>query len=264
MGALPGGGRCKVTEKLKVRHTGNAGVLLYIEGKALGFDALCRDPEGIYHSTSEEEKEAILREIEERRLEALVFTHEHGDHFWPEAVWEALERNPRLLIISGKEVCRKIRERAKEAVLYEIAPEERQTVRIRFPREDAELCFFNSPHMGEAYQEVQNLACLAEIKGRKLFIPGDARPDRELFRRAAVWSEEIDCLAAPFPLAGLPSARKELAAALKVRHIMALHLPLPERDVQNWVESARRVCGQAEDGLPRPVFVPDEGRELLL
>ena len=45
-----------MTEKLKVRHTGNAGVLLYIEEKALGIDALCHDPEGIYRSTSEEEK----------------------------------------------------------------------------------------------------------------------------------------------------------------------------------------------------------------
>lgn len=261
---LPGSGRCKVTEKLKVRHTGNAGVLLYIEGKALGIDALCHDPEGIYRSTSEEEKEEILREIEERRLEALVFTHEHRDHFWLEAVLEALERNPRLLIISGREVCRKIREREKDAVLYEIALEEKKTVRIRFPREDTELCFFNSPHMGEEYQEIQNLACLAEIKGRRLFLPGDARPDGELFRRAADWSAEIDCLAAPFPLVGLPSARKELSAALRIRQIMALHLPLPERDPQDWVGSARRVCSQTQDGLPNPLFAFGGGTELLL
>lgn len=253
-----------MTEKLNVRHTGNAGVLLYIEGKALGIDVLCHDPEGIYRSTSKEEKEGILREIEERRLEVLVFTHEHEDHFWLEAVWEALERNPRLLIISGREVCRKIRERAKEAVLYEIAPEEKKMVRILFPQVDAEFCFFNSPHMGEVYQGIQNLVCLAEIKGRRLFIPGDARPDRELFLRVAAWSDDIDCLAAPFPLVGLPSARKELSSVLKIRQVMALHLPLPQKDPQGWVGNAQRVCRQTRDGLPVPLFVFDEGMELLL
>ena len=111
-----------------------------------------------------------------------MFTHEHRDHFWLEAVLEALERNPRLLIISGREVSRKIREREKDAVLCEIAPEEKKTVRIRFPREDTELCFFNSPHMGEAYQEIQNLACLAEIQRKKTFYSGRCKTGWRAFQ----------------------------------------------------------------------------------
>ena len=148
--------------------------------------------------------------------------------------------------------------------MCEIAPEEKKTVRIRFPREDTELCFFNSPHMGEAYQEIQNLACLAEIKGRRLFIPGDARPDGELFRRAADWSAEIDCLAAPFPLVGLPSARKELSAALRIRQIMALHLPLPEcySPGLGWKRAARLQSDTGRSSQSSVCFW--RGTELLL
>lgn len=256
--------------ELTARHTGNAGILINIGSKAalepaLGIDVFCRDHKGLYMDTPEAEREFLLEQIREGRLKLLVFTHEHGDHFCLEDVLEALKRNPGLHIVSTRAVLQAVRERTAAGILTEIPPEETGMVRMKLPEEmGAELTLFNSPHMGEQFAGVQNLVCLLEAAGKRLLIPGDAGPDAELFARAASWSPVFDWLIGPFPLLGLPSSRKKLAAALTVRRALALHLPRPEKDAHGWRASAVRVCGWAADGLPTPLFGDVPGKTYRL
>ena len=246
---------------LRACHTGNAGVLIYMEETdeaVLGVDVFCRDRKGLYMDTPKEERKRLLALIGRRELTTLLFTHEHGDHFCLEDVLEALKENPGLHIISTQAVIRRIREKSGAGILTEIRREETGTVKIGLgsgAREHAAaLTLFNAPHMGEQFAEVQNLVCLLEAGGKKILLPGDARPDAELFERTASWSPVIDWLIGPFPLLGLPSSRKKMAAALTVRHALAVHLPRPERDIHGWRASAVKVCERASDGLPVPLF----------
>lgn len=258
---------------LTARHTGNAGILINIEKTdtekneagekpervSLGIDVFCRDRKRLYEDTPEKERAFLLDRIESGELKALVFTHEHGDHFCLEDVLEAWRRNPRLPIISTRKVIQKIRQSSpkgtvvSEGALTEISPGEKGFVKLE-AAPGMQLTLFNSPHMGDQFSDIQNLVCLLEAGDRKLLIPGDARPDAELFERAARWSPVIDWLIGPFPLLGLPSSRKKIAAALTVRHVLAVHLPRPEMDAHGWRESAVKVCERAADGLPMPLF----------
>ena len=100
---------------LRACHTGNAGVLIYMEETdeaVLGVDVFCRDRKGLYMDTPEEERKRLLALIGRRELKTLRFTHEHGDHFCLEDVLEALKENPRLHIISTQAVIRRIREKS--------------------------------------------------------------------------------------------------------------------------------------------------------
>ena len=225
-----------MTEELMARHTGNAGIVIYGKGQAaIGIDVFCRDRKGLYEDTPKEERRLLLTAIESRELKTLVFTHEHGDHFCLEDVLEALRRNPELRIISTGEVIRRIREQEESlGVLTAVSP------------------------------EVQNLVCLLEAGGKRLLLPGDARPDGELFSRTALWSPVIDWMIAPFPLLGLPSSRKKIAASLTLRHVMAVHLPRPEKDAHGWRESAVKVCERAKDGLPMPIFAGQPGKTYVI
>lgn len=285
-----------MTEILTARHTGNAGIVFHIEkmnadkspadegsaekspaeknqaeknpGKAvLGIDAFCRDRKGLYMDTPEQERVRLLSEIESGGLRTLVFTHEHGDHFCLEDVLEALKRNPRLHIISTRKVIQRIREKSPDGILEEIGPEETGSIDVELPGDGMprmKLRLFNAPHMGEQFADIQNLVCLLEAGGRRLLIPGDARPDAALFERAAAWSPVIDWLIAPFPLMGLPSSRKKIASAFTVRHALAVHLPRPEKDEHGWRASALKVCERARDGLPMPLFGDVIGETYLL
>ncbi len=246
--------------KLRVLYTGNAGVLFIIGNKYIGVDVFSKDEEGLYPETPLPVKEKLWRLIEEKKLQFLVFTHGHSDHFCLEDVQEALRRNPRLTILSTREVIRQIREVEPAAGhLMEVPSNLQSNYKIEAAGDSLEM--FYSKHMGEQYAEVDNLVCLLNLEGRKIFVPGDAWPTPQLFEQVAKWSPEIDLMAAPFPLMGIPSTRRLLAKSLKLKHVLAVHLPVPSRDDQNWLASAKAVCARSKDELPLPVFAENPGQE---
>lgn len=243
-----------------IRHTANAGVLINIGRNSLGVDLFSKDPEGLYPDTPTELRAKLLDEIEKGYIGALLFTHGHGDHFCLEDAVEALNRKPDLTVISTDEVIGLLQMAVPFGKgLYAISSKERANVRIKFPNGSLEL--FNSKHMGEAYAGVQNLVFMLEIDGKQIVIPGDAWPEPELFARIGKWSSKPDLLIAPFPLIGLPSSRRMMVEHLKPVHILALHLPRPEMDDQNWIASAKGICERAGDGLPMPDFGESLGKE---
>lgn len=249
--------------KRSVRHTANAGVVIKIRENGIGVDLFSRDPQGLYPDTPKNVREEVLEEIAQGKIRTLVFTHEHGDHFCPEDVVEAFRRNRKIRIISTKEVVRQL---GAAGVLpenmHEIKPEETGNVRLEVP--GYSLTFFNSRHMGEAYGNVQNLVCMLEAEGARIVIPGDAWPEPELSARIGSWSEEIDLLIGPFPLAGIPSNRRMMLKNLRIHKVLAVHLPRPERDEQGWIDSAKKVCGRAHDGMGEAVFGEELGKEYFL
>lgn len=253
-----------MTENVTAWHTASAGVVIYIEGKhGVGFDVFARDPEQLYPDTPDSVREELLSEIAAGRVATLVFTHEHADHFQLKDVLEALRRNPGLRIISTEEVARRIREREPEAGRLTVVPASEQKYRVvELP--DMRLTLFNSIHMGEQYVDVQNLVCLLEAGGKRMMLPGDARPEKLLYERAAAWSKEIDWLIGPFPLMGLPSSRWLIARYLTLRNVLAIHLPRPDRDTDGWRKNAEHICKTAGDGLPVPVFADEPGKRYEL
>lgn len=255
--------------EVTARLTGNAGVVIRMQNPednteaAVGIDVFARDPNKLYPDTPPAIREWLFEEIEKEKLGILAFTHAHGDHFCLEDTLEALRRNPRLRVISTEETIRQIREREpSRGRLTAIRAGEKKYRRIL--SEGLELIFYNSVHMGEQYAEVQNLVCLLEAGGKRILLPGDAKPEKLLYKRAAAWSEEMDWLMGPFPLFGLPSSRREMASFLKLGHALALHLPRPEKDQEGWVRQARHVCETAADGLPKPIFCSEPGSYFLL
>jgi hypothetical protein len=247
-------------KELSVLHTANAGVLLKIGNNTLGIDMFSRDPEGLYQDTPEELKIDLLGRIEKGEIQTLLFTHEHGDHFCPEDVQEALRRNPKLCIISNEAVIGQIRRLSPQAEdLRQIPRCGTENASIELPGFSLELFYYR--HMGEAYAQVENLVCMVRTKMGRLFIPGDAWPEEQLFARVEAWSENIGWMMAPFPLVGLPSVRRAIDSHLRIGHILAFHLPRPERDDQSWLAGAKNVCSRAKDGLPAPVFAEKLGEK---
>lgn len=245
---------------MKLLYAANAGMLIDTGKNAIGVDLFCRDFQGLYRDTPESLKESLFAKIESGEIGTLLFTHEHGDHFYLPDVLEALQRNPDLLIISTEEVLRLVRgQESRRGKLWEIEKALRENVTVSLPGFQLEL--FNSPHQGEEYADVQNLVCMMEAEGKKILMPGDAWPKPELFARVREWSESLDWLVAPFPFVGLPSVRRMIDRNLKVGQILAVHLPRPEKDSQGWIQGAKKVCMRAKDGLPAAAFAEIPGEE---
>lgn len=270
----------------RMRYVSNAGLVLETEAEAIGIDLFSRDPAGLYPDTPPGLCEELLEEIGRGKIRALIFTHEHGDHFCREKVWEALGRRPGLPVLSTKPVIQTLEYNGRERQNWSIlaGSEGRQAdgkpgenniylengekeCRGLYPVPAAEngepwwvqlgpfrIGFLYTAHEGAQYAEVANLTLLLEAAGRHFVVPGDAAASQELFARIRAWSPTIDWFFLPFPYVGLRSSRRMLAEALEIRRAFVLHQPRPEADTQNWVKQAKMVCSRSQDGLPKPVF----------
>lgn len=229
----------------KFRYVSNAGIVFDVAGETIGVDCLCKDSAKLYRDTPLEIKQEL-------KLDVLIFTHEHEDHFCAEYVKEAWERNPNLQIYSTNKTIKILQEtnipsdnlhRVTDVDVLEVG-----TLHIEF---------MQSVHEGEQYADIQNLTLLIKKEDKKIVITGDAMPCRELFERIYKWSPQIDWLFVPFPYVGLRSTRKQMKEYLDIKNIFVLHQPRKEADAQNWIENTKRVCEDAKDGLPQPIF-PDK------
>ena len=234
---------------MKFQYVCNAGIVLASEDIRIGIDCFCKDTDKLYQDTPSEVRKELLEEIENGKLQSLIFTHEHEDHCCPEYVKEAWEKNQNLQIYATKKVIEILREWNMPAInLYEIGDGD------TFDVGTINVKCIQSTHEGEQYANVQNLTLLIKKEDKYLAIIGDAKPCKQLFEKITTWSPHIDWLFAPFPYVGLHSTRKLMKEALDISHIFVLHQPRQEADTQNWVANAKRVNENAKDGLPKAIF----------
>ena len=230
---------------MKFQYVSNAGIIFNIGNKLIGIDCLCKDSSQLYQDTP-----AQIRE--ELKLDMLIFTHEHEDHFCAEYVKEASEKQPLLHIYSTNKTVDVLKENGiPMQSLHCVTDGEVLDI------DTLQLVFLYTAHEGEQYANIQNLTLLIKIEDKHLVITGDAMPCRELFERIAAWSPNIDWFFAPFPYVGLRTTRKLMTEYLDIQNIFVLHQPRKEADTQNWVASTKRVCECAKDGLSAPIF-PEE------
>ena len=231
--------------KMKFQYVSNAGIIFEVDDRRIGIDCLCKDSSKLYQDIPTQIREEL-------KLDILIFTHEHEDHFCAEYVKEAWEKNLELVIYSTERTINLLQEmNIPEDNLYQVA--DREGIEI----DNLHITFMQSIHEGDQYSDIQNLTLLIKVEDKHLVITGDAMPCKELFERIAAWSPHIDWLFAPFPYVGLRSTRKLMMEYLDIENIFVLHQPRPEADVQNWVANTKRVCESAKDGLPAPIF-PDK------
>ncbi len=243
---------------IEIRYISNSGLVISAEDSSIGIDIFCKDSSKIYRDTPEELKEELFREIENDRLNILIFTHEHEDHFCLEDVKEALKRNVSLKICAGANV--------RKLLLAEgIAPEniylieiEEYPPNVRFEKIDSfTIGFVGTKHDGKRYAHVLNLTLLIEVEDLHLVVIGDALPSNKLFKEISHWSPEINCLFAPFPYVGLPSVRKKIKEHLEVKYIFVMHQPREENETFLWVDQAKKVCAESNNDFPE-TFFPDK------
>jgi L-ascorbate metabolism protein UlaG (beta-lactamase superfamily) len=105
---------------IELRYVANAGVLVTKDGTSVLIDAPIRGGIPPYATSDEAEREKLERALPPYdRVEAILITHWHEDHFSPEAVAEHLRHNPRAVVISSPEII----ERVRRSVSSDVAPE---------------------------------------------------------------------------------------------------------------------------------------------
>lgn len=250
----------------KLTYISNAGVFIQLKDRKILMDGLCRSNTPIYKDPSADIALKIKGGIPPfDHLDLMLITHEHSDHFDPISVHEFQENNPQTVILSTPYVISKLRAHAPldkgshNLMEIDLKLHQGETLTVQ----GIKIRIFSLAHMGKNQEETRNYAYLIEY-GLKLFHVGDASPVPENYDQLNLLPEKINCLIAPFPYIGLPSARRVIKDFINPQKIAILHFPHKELDRFGWIRATKKSFTYIRKDFMETNFLEELGMTLIL
>ncbi len=240
-------------------HVSNAGVILEINNLLIGIDMITESQIAPYmyqdiHTLKSITNSGILSD-----LNLLTVTHGHSDHFSCKKTGAFLRKHPQTMFWGSY--------KATEELIKgeQISPKrfytENHNKNLNFlKREGVLIQRIPSIHMGNPQLHTEHHSILISFEDFHILFSGDARPGAGFYKSIKEYTDHIHALIAPFPCLGLKSARKCLSQYFLPDKIFLVHLPAPDSDTGNWISSAKKVCQDAHDDLPDPIFCNTLGK----
>ncbi len=245
-----------------IRLIANAGVLIDYEGRQILIDAL-HEGHRLYPGTPSEAIEALLDARPPfSHLEALVFTHNHIDHFSARLVLQVLDRYPGLPILADEATTASLIEAAALAMgrfdksrihtfQWQIGHDGSKPTVVG-PFAFAPVSF---EHEGKAFTDVANVGYLVTVGGRRILYPGDARVSPANFAPIADKLTSIDAAILMFPYISTGRGQSIIRDIIRPHQAVIVHWPDPARDPHDFLKHAGRTYERARESLPKTDFL---------
>ena len=224
----------KTGKGLTVRYIANEGVLIASGDKQILIDGLHREYKPAYLFPPPE-MQVVLENARTPydKINFLLVSHVHLDHFHPQSVGLYLKSNPRSVFASSGQA---VDEVAKNFAGYEkvrpqirpIAHEWKKSSEI--DQEGVKIKFLGLRHSGERFKDIQNLGHLITIGGKKLLHIGDADMTAENFSAFNLAQEKIDVAFIPYWFLISEQGRTLVREQFNPKHIIAVHIPPAEAE----------------------------------
>ena len=175
----------KADQNLVVRYIANEGVLIASGGKQVLIDGLHREYKAAYLFPPPE-MQAVLENARAPydKINILLVSHIHLDHFHPESIGLYLKNNPKSVLASSSQVVDEVTKgfADHEKIRSQIKPvahEWKKSVDVNL--DGVRIKFLGLRHGGGQFKDMQNLGHIIEIGGKKLLHIGDADMTAENF-----------------------------------------------------------------------------------
>ncbi len=240
--------------------------MIELYDKKILIDGFSNSKIPIYKGTPPEIREELILNIPPYNdIDIALFTHDHSDHFDPESTAEFLKHNTNGVIISANKVIEKLKcgfPDLEDSRLIKSNPGLYHTEKINIKGINITAC--SLLHDGDQYKDVQNLAYIIDVYGKKIMHVGDAKTVEDNYINLNLLEKNIDLLIAPFPYVSIIKGRQVIEKYIKPRKVIAVHLPYKERDDFNWIESAKKSYMRVQKNFIDTVFFQDIGCEFYL
>jgi L-ascorbate metabolism protein UlaG (beta-lactamase superfamily) len=226
-GASPNEPAAKAAAGVKITYLANEGFLIDSAGKRVLIDALFRDGIKPYLTLPAQLREKLeTAKPPFERLDLILASHFHADHFDPTAVATHLSQNPNALFVSTNQAVEKLKSGAANfAAISErsrgLCPKEGE--RVSLTHRGVQLQILNVHH-GRG-RPIENLGLLWQIAGRKFFHIGDSMANAEDFKNYAVLQDRLDFAFIPYWYFLDEDLKKAVRDFIRPRFIVLMHIP---------------------------------------
>ena len=213
---------------IEITYIANEGVLIAGAGKQILIDGLHREYERDYAFLPAAEREKIETAKEPfDKIDLILVSHRHLDHFHPESVGLHLQHNPRAQLISSQQVVEEIEKNFKgyegvKARMMGATPPWKERVAMKVSGIEFEILRLS--HGTGRHATIQNLGHIIKLGGKKLLHIGDADTSIENFEKFNLDEEQIDIAFIPFWFLIGTEGQTVVKDHIKPRHIIAVHI----------------------------------------
>ena len=217
---------------MQIKRTGNAGVLLSMDGVSILLDGVCREIAG-YIATPSEVREELCRE----NPDLVAFTHQHADHFDIDFARTYHRKTLRPILGPESLPVEDVRNGAVTVKGITVTP-------------------ISSRHIGKASTTTEHVSFVIEGSSCVWFL-GDSSP--------AQWRSKKDLprpdvLIVPYAYATTDVAWK-MTRELGAAKVVILHLPEPENDAYGLWSAVETVTATTPEWIP---VIPKVGESIVL
>ncbi len=213
-----------------ITYIANEGVLLSSGDKQVLVDGLHRNDRSFSHyaflpPTQREKIETAQTPFE--KIDLLLFSHRHYDHFHAEAAGLHLKHNPKTVLVSSQQVTSEVAQNFKEyeairTRVLSATPPLKERVAMKVAGIEFEMLGLG--HGSGRNSEIQNLGHVIKLGGRKLLHVGDVEFETGIFEKFNLDEEGIDIAILPYWLLVGKEGQTIVKDHIKPKHIIAVHL----------------------------------------
>ncbi len=212
-----------------ITYIANEGFLISSKTKNILVDALFKNPYGYQDTPDEILEKMALSQPPFDRIDLMLFSHAHRDHFEPNVALKVLMSHPETIFVSNEAVCKELKEAAGEGYakisprVKNINPEWGTIVQETFGGMDLKIFPVNHSTPDRPYM---TLAYILDMDGTKVLHLGDIYPpaNEEYFRTFQLQKENI-AIAFIDPFFLLDETGKQMAADfIQPKQIIPMHM----------------------------------------
>jgi len=222
------------TTTIEVTYIANEGVMISSGTKKILIDALFPKVNTTYEAPPAD----VLEKMETAqapfdKIDLILATHNHGDHFEANSVARCLQNNPETVFISTPQAVENIKNNFKNfaEIKHQVKTEKLEPQQsIEKTVNGINVKIIRTIHSG-GNQTTQNQMYLLSIGGKKVFHEGDSGGQLETFENLGLEKEGIDVALIHFWFLLVPHGREIVNKYLKPKNIVLIHTPIDRVEV---------------------------------
>jgi L-ascorbate metabolism protein UlaG (beta-lactamase superfamily) len=212
---------------LEITYIANEGVLIASSDKQVLIDGLHREYKGDYAFLPTPEREKIeTAKAPFDKIDLILVSHMHLDHFHPESVGLHLQHNPKTMLVSSQQVIDEVAKKFKdyETIKTRVmgaTPPLKEKVAMKVTGIDFEILGLG--HGVGRWGWIQNLGHVIKLGGKKLLHVGDVDASAEIFEKFELDEEGIDIAFLPVWFLLESAGQTVVREHIKPKQIIVVH-----------------------------------------